>query len=69
MSISKKEENDMDQKASDQGWQQLQSHIEGILGQALRNDLDKVEYKPRFISQLLGMPPERHQNERTEMAG
>lgn len=59
----------MDQKASDQGWQQLQSHIEGFLGRALRSDLEKVEYKPRFTSQLLGMPSECHQNERQEMAG
>ena len=53
----------MSQKTSDQGWQQLQAHIEGFLGQTLRNDVQKIEYKPRFITQLLEMPSERHQNE------
>ena len=53
----------MNQKTSDQGWQQLQAHIEGFLGQALRNDVQRIEYKPRFIVQLLEMPSERHQNE------
>jgi hypothetical protein len=39
----------MNQKASDQGWQQLQSHIEGFFSQALRGDTQRIEYKPRFI--------------------
>ena len=51
----------MNQKAADQGWQQLQAHIEGFLGQVLRNDVEKIEYKPRFIVQLLEMPSDRHQ--------
>ncbi len=59
----------MSQKTSDQGWQQLQAHIEGFLGQTLRNDVQKIEYKPRFITQLLEMPSERHQNELQEMKG
>jgi len=63
----KKEEIDMDQKASDQGWQQLQAHIEGFLGQALRNDMRSIEYKPRFIVPLLDMPSEYRKNERQEM--
>lgn len=46
----------MDQKVSDQAWQQLQSHIEGFLGQVLRNDMGSIEYKPRFIVPLLAMP-------------
>jgi hypothetical protein len=58
----------VNQKTSDQGWQQLQAHIEGFLGQALRNDVQRIEYKPRFIVQLLEMPSERHQNERREMS-
>jgi hypothetical protein len=58
----------MNQKTSDQGWQQLQAHIEGFLGQALRNDVQKIEYKPRFIAQRLEMLFERHQNERREMS-
>ena len=58
----------MDQKVSDLGWQQLQSHIEGFLGQALRSDTHTIEYKPRFSSQQLGMPSEHPQNELREMA-
>jgi hypothetical protein len=53
----------MNQQKSDQGWQQLQAHIEGFFGQALRNDVQRIEYKPRFIVQLLEIPSERHQNE------
>ena len=53
----------MNQQKSDQGWQQLQAHIEGFFGQALRNDVQRIEYKPRFIVQLLEIPFERHQNE------
>ena len=53
----------MNQQTSVQGWQQLQSHIEGFFGQALRNDVQRIEYKPLFIVQLLEMPSERHQNE------
>jgi hypothetical protein len=54
----------MNQKTSDQGWEQLQSHIEGFVGQVLRNNMQRIEYKPRFIAQLLEMPSERRQ-ERT----
>jgi hypothetical protein len=54
----------MDQKTSDQGWEQLQSHIEGFVGQVLGNNMQRIEYKPRFIAQLLEMPLERRQ-ERT----
>jgi hypothetical protein len=46
----------MDAKTSDQGWQQLQAHIEGFLGQALKGSLQKIEYKPRFAVPLLEMP-------------
>ena len=58
----------MNQKTSDQGWQQLQDHIDGFLGQALRNDVQRIEYKPRFIAHLLEMPSKRHQNELKEMS-
>jgi len=59
----------MNQKASDQGWQQLQSHIEGFFSQALRSDTQKIEYKPRFIDQLLEMPSQQHrQGELGEMS-
>ena len=53
----------MDQQTSDRGWQQLQAHIEGFFCQALRIDVQRIEYKPLFIVQLLEMPFERHQNE------
>jgi len=58
----------MNQMASDQGWQQLQSHIESFFGQALRSDTQRIEYKPRFIIQLPEMTPERQQNELREMS-
>jgi hypothetical protein len=57
----------MNQKTSDQGWQQLQSHIEVFLSQSLRHDTQRIEYKPRFIDQLLEMPSEHQQNELREM--
>ena len=49
----------MNQQTSDQGWQQLQAHIEGFFCQTLRNDVQRIEYKPLFIVQLLEMPFER----------
>jgi hypothetical protein len=52
----------MSQHNSDQGWQQLQSHIESFLGQALRNDVPRVEYKPRYVA-LLEMSSEHQQSE------
>jgi DNA gyrase inhibitor GyrI len=52
----------MNQQTSNQGWQQLQAHIEGFFGQALRNDMQRIEYRPQFIA-YLEMPSERHQNE------
>ncbi len=52
----------MDKQTSDQGWQQLQVHIEGFVSQALRNNVQRIEYKPRFIAQVLKMPSEHHQN-------
>ena len=58
----------MNQKASDQGWQQLQSNIEGFFSQALRSDAQRIEYKPRFIDRLLEMPSERRQGELGEMS-
>jgi len=58
----------MNQKASDQGWQQLQSHIEGFFSQALRSDTQRIEYKPRFIDRLLEMPSQHRQNELGEMS-
>jgi hypothetical protein len=53
----------INQKTSDQGWQQLQTRIEVFLDQALRSDVESIEDRPRLLSQLLVMPSERHQNE------
>jgi len=57
----------MDQKTSDQGWQQLQVHIQKFLGQALRNDVHNIEYKPRFIVPLLEISSEHRKSERQEI--
>ena len=59
----------MNQQTRDKGWQQLQANLEGFFGQALRNDMQRIEYKPQFITQLLEMTPDRNQNERREMNG
>jgi hypothetical protein len=42
-------------KASEQGWQQIQTNIERFLGQSLQSEGRRLEYKPRFIASL----PER----------
>lgn len=42
-------------KASEQGWLQLQANIERFLGQSLQSEGQRLEYKPRFIASL----PER----------
>jgi hypothetical protein len=54
----------MNKETVDQGWQQLQAHVEGFFGQVLRGDVKRIAYKPLFIPQLLEMPSEHHQNER-----
>jgi hypothetical protein len=56
----------MNQKTSDQGWQQLQARIEVFLDQSLRSDVQSIEDRPRLLSQLLVMTSERHQNELQE---
>lgn len=53
----------MDQKASDQGWQQLQANIERFLGQSLQSDGRRLEYKPRFIASLSERSSEYPQND------
>ena len=55
----------MDQQNQDQGWQQLQSHIEGFFSQTLTNNMQRIEYKPRFIA-LLEMTSDHHQKEPQE---
>jgi hypothetical protein len=58
----------MNQQKPDQEWQQLQAHIESFLGQSLANDVQKIEYKPRFTPQLLEMSSEHHQNKLQKMS-
>jgi hypothetical protein len=57
----------MNQQESDQIWQQLLFHIENFFSQTIANDVQRIEYKPQFITQLLEMTPDRNQNERKEM--
>ena len=58
----------MNKEKSDQKWQQLQAHIEGFFSQALANDVDRIEYKPRFIARLMVIPSESHQDELPDMS-
>jgi hypothetical protein len=55
----------MNEQTSDQGWQQLQVHIESFFSQTLTNDVQRIEYKPRFVA-LLEMTSEHHQNDLQE---
>ena len=52
----------MNQNESDQIWQQLRFYMEKIFNQPLENDVQKIEYKPRYIA-LLEMSSENDQNE------
>jgi hypothetical protein len=47
---------DMDQKAADQGWQELRANIERFLGQSLQSDGRRLPYEPRFIGTLSTTP-------------
>ncbi|MDP2855049.1 MAG: hypothetical protein Q8O28_12495 [Smithellaceae bacterium] len=55
----------MDQQNSDQEWQQLQTNIESFFSRTLANNVQSIEYKPRFIA-LLEMSSEHHQNDLQE---
>ena len=59
----------MNQQESDQILQQLHVNIESFFRQTLADDVQKIEYKPQFITQLLEMTPDRDQNESQEMTG
>ena len=59
----------MNQQESDQIWQHLRFHIKNIFSQTIANDVQRIEYKPQFITQLLEMTPARDQNENQEMTG
>jgi hypothetical protein len=45
----------MNQETVDQGWQQIQSRINQLVGRFLKEDFPIIEYKPRSIA-LLQMP-------------
>jgi hypothetical protein len=49
----------MNQQESDQIWQQLRFHIENFFSQTIANDVQRIEYKPQFITRLLEMTPDR----------
>jgi hypothetical protein len=52
----------MNQNESDQIWQQLRFYMEKIFNQPLENDVQKIEYKQRYIA-LLEMSSEHCQND------
>lgn len=45
----------MNQEAIDQGWQQMQTRINQLVGRFLKEDYPIIEYKPRHVA-LLPMP-------------
>jgi hypothetical protein len=55
----------VDQQNPEQGWQQLQAHIESFFNRTLASDKPRVEYKPQFIA-LLTMSSEHHQSDLQE---
>ena len=56
----------MNQHKLDQEWRQLQANIERFLVQTLASNVQRIEYRPRFIYQLSEMPSECQQNELQE---
>jgi hypothetical protein len=56
----------MNQQSSDQGWKRLQDHIEDFWGQTLKNNVQRIEYKPPFSAGLLMRSSESHQSEALE---
>ena len=56
----------MNQQESDQIWQHLRFHIENFFSQPIANDVQRIEYKPQFITQLLEIPSKLHQKELQE---
>lgn len=55
----------MNQQESDQIWQHLQVSMESLFKQRLTNDVQRIEYKPRYIA-LLAMPSAHHQSDPQE---
>ena len=58
---------EMDQNTVDQGWQQLQAHVQGFLGQFLKDDAKSIEYKPQFSAPMLEMTSPFSQSERQDL--
>jgi hypothetical protein len=50
----------MNQKTSDQEWQQLQLRIDNFFGQSLRNNPHTIEYNKQLITQIPVISFERH---------
>jgi peptide deformylase len=65
---SESEVTTMQQKALDQEWQQLQAKIESFFAQVLRHSVQRLEYKPQYITHLLETQPGHNQNEHREMS-
>jgi hypothetical protein len=57
----------MDQNTVDQGWLQLQAHVQGFLGQFLQGDAKSIEYKPQFSVPLLEFTSPLSQSERQDL--
>lgn len=55
----------INQQNPDQGWQQIQEHIEGFFNQTRTSNVQRIEYKPLFTA-LLEMPSERNPNKLRE---
>jgi hypothetical protein len=55
----------MNKQESDQIWQHLQVSMESLFNQTITNDVQRIEYKPRYIA-LLAMPSESHQSDLQE---
>jgi hypothetical protein len=45
----------MNQEKMDQGWHELESHINQLVGKFLRNDFPAIEHKPSYLA-LLQLP-------------
>ncbi len=57
----------MNQNTMDQGWQQLQSNIDKLVGHLLKENFPAIEYKTR-IAGLLQWPPEYDEQSITKIS-
>jgi hypothetical protein len=46
----------MEEKSTDQKWQQLHTRIEKLLGKYLKDDLQLIDYQPRYVIPFLELP-------------